>query len=125
MDKTPRNHFVAKLSIGMNLVHLACTLAIQRIFLPTTTSAFPTLARIFLWTEFILIVLAWAPLTDLMEWKQANPPPDVEDYSITSTKATTTTSPKISRSDWVWMSLATAAFALLLAIIFNLHSAKL
>ena len=114
---------LAYLSIALNVVHMALTLTLRNIFLPTTSSAFPVPLQILFWIEFFFAGIVFARPIDAWIAARAYPPSDVESFSVTST------SPRPRRSlptasTWIWPVLTVLSFALLVLVTFHLHPPK-
>ena len=111
---------LAKVSIGLNIVHAVSTLALPRYFLPRAAPAFPNYVQILFWIEFGLAgIVSLRPIDALISAK-AYPPSDVDNISVT-----TITAP-ISKhgppaTALVWASATFLSFALLMIVIFHLH----
>ncbi len=115
---------LAKLSIGINLLHMFLSLAFRKQFFPTTSPAFPDYVQILFWVEF---GLAGAVVTKVLDRiisskaKQSN----IEDISVTSVQTIPPQGIKsISASDWRWAIAVAASFLCLCATVFSLHPPK-
>jgi hypothetical protein len=115
---------LAKLSIGINLLHLFLSLAFRKQFLPTTSPAFPNYVQILFGVEFGLAGLVVTKVLDRIissKAKQSN----VEDLSVTSTRTIPLQGIKsISASDWRWAIAVATFFLCLCATLFSLHPPK-
>ena len=106
-----RDQVVAKLSIEANLMHIALTWAFPLYFLPKGAGGFPAVAQFMFWGEFFLMLAAMAPLTNWISWQQKNPPPDVENYSLTSVSAEPAPErTTIKGKQWMWMLAVVVCF---------------
>jgi hypothetical protein len=115
---------LAKLSIGINLLHLFLSLAFHKRFFPTTSPAFPEYVQILFWVEFGLAGLVVTKVLDRIissKAKQSN----VEDISVTSARTIPLQKIKsISASDWRWATAVATSFLCLCATLFSLHPPK-
>ncbi len=111
---------LAKVSIGLNLVHILLTLATPKYLLPRATPAFPVYVQILFWIEFGLAgIVSLRPINDLISAK-AYPPSDVDNISVT-TMRTTISKRAPSVTTWIWASATFSSFVLLMLVIFHLH----
>jgi hypothetical protein len=115
-----RTETLAKISIGLNIVHLVLTLAMPKYLLPSGTSAFPNYVQILFWIEFGLAgTVSLQPINALISAK-AYPPSDVDNISVT-TMTTPISKRGPSGTTWVWASATLLSFVLLMLVIFHLH----
>src|SRR5258708_3654526 len=112
---------LAKLSIGINLLHMFLSLAFRKQFFPTTSPAFPDYVQILFWVEF---GLAGAVVTKVLDRiisskaKQSN----IEDISVTSVQTIPPQGIKsISASDWRWAIPLPTFFLSFSSPSFSLH----
>ena len=114
---------IAAVSIGLNALHLLCSLIFRHQFLPSTTPAFPLFVQALFLLEFVLTGFAISPFVDrsLERAKSAN----VEDLSITSVKPRGPIDRQpISASDWRWMIAAVVSYICLVITVFSLRPPK-
>lgn len=112
---------LAQLSIALNAMHVALTLTLPRLFLPTTSAAFPMSAQILIWIEFFLAFVVFLRPIDALIAARAYPQSDVDNVSITDS-----ITPQAKRSlptvaTWIWSVLTLLAFVTLALVIFHQH----
>jgi hypothetical protein len=115
---------LAKLSIGINLLHLFLSVTFRKQFFPTTSPAFSDYVQILFWVEFGLAGLVVTKVLDRIissRAKQSN----VEDISVTSVQTIPPQGMKsISASDFRWAIAVATSFLCLCATVFSLHPPK-
>ena len=119
-----RTESLAKLSIGINLVHALLSLAFRKQFFPATTPAFPVYVQILFWLEFGLAGFVITRALDRVISSKAKQS-DIEDISVTTARTIDPRGIKsVSAGDWRWTISVAASFLCLCAALFSLHPSK-